>query len=87
MALKPISEIIEEMDSRPAIVRTGPNSVDLDNGNGWWYEIDWLRLRHEQDLLGWILHLSGKQWVTGEHIELLIRHAHAYWGKPSPDCP
>ena len=87
MALRPISEIIEEWRNRPEIVRTGVHGIDLNNGTGWWYEIDWCRLRDEHDLLGWIIHLSAKNWVTPEHIELLIRHAHGYWGRSVPGCP
>lgn len=50
----------------------------LPTGNGTAYEIDVCRIPNKACLLGWVLHLSEKRWVTtkllGEFVECVCRN-------------
>lgn len=37
------------------------------------YEIKLDRINNKEDMLEWVYHLSGKQWITTEHIYLFIK--------------
>lgn len=47
--------------------------AELIDERGMVYEVDLDRVPDALALLGWIEHLAGKAWVTGQHIRELIR--------------
>ena len=63
-------------DAPVARLRRSTREVLLATGTpGYCYRIDLDRIRDAADLLGWLLHLSGKQWVTAQHMADLIEAA------------
>lgn len=55
--------------------------VELLRGRADTYQIDSDRLDSADKVLGWILHLSEKGWVTARHIRALVVSAQRYGAK------
>lgn len=71
----PPTKLAELYGSTKAVVREENGCFELKTPSGYWYQVDCNRCDSTEKLLGWILHLAPKKWVTHSHIEELILRA------------
>lgn len=68
-----IGDMLAMLERSRRLIRVVDGYAELlDETTGtYWYEIDLDRLKNETDLVGWINHLLGKNWITKGHLTAL----------------
>jgi len=72
-----------EMEPLPPATRYHPATLEVglvDESGRDWYRVDLEHINTAADMLGWIMHLSQKTWVTPRHLMELIEHAERHRG-------
>jgi hypothetical protein len=72
-----LNEMLVNEARKAALVRMNEtkkgSSIDLyGRADGTPYAIDWKRINTHEKLLRWIYHLIKKDWVTKDHVEMLL---------------
>lgn len=70
--IKSVGQIIAEMGTRPPCLRTTADCIELRASDSYWYPIDRDRCDTPEKVLGWVLHLSEKKWVTPRMLREFI---------------
>lgn len=69
-----VINLADPMPPAPVLARYCPETEQLllKATPYWWYPIDVSRCNSESKIIAWIIHLSPKRWVTGQHIVQFI---------------
>ena len=65
------SELKAMADKAKTLIKTSDEYIELFDGCGW-YPISLSQCNSHSEMVNWTLHLLEKNWITTDHIELLL---------------